>query len=131
MKKLVFISFFSLSLLGFESRGNISVEYNKFYSPVSTSKALRGDFELKQGGFLFSIKAIHDSRDIKRRYIDVEELYYTKSFDDFDIGFGKSIKFWGALELHNLTDIFNSKDILDDISDEEKKLGSWNVTFTR
>ena len=55
MKKLVFIGLFSLSLFGFESRGNISVEYNKFYSPSSSSKAIRGDFELKQDGFLFHI----------------------------------------------------------------------------
>jgi len=46
MKKLVFIGLFTLSLFGFESRGNISAEYNKFYSPSSTSKALRGELEL-------------------------------------------------------------------------------------
>ena len=131
MKKLAFLTLFSLFLFGWESRGNISFEKTKFYSPSKTSPAIRGDLELKNKGLTISLKAISDSKDTKRRYIDLQELNYTFSKGDYDFSFGKSIKFWGSLELHNLTDVFNQKDILDDITDEDKKLGSWNVSASK
>ena len=131
MRKLALLTLFSLSLFAWESRGNISLEKTKFYSPSQTSSAIRGDLELKNKGLTISLKAIHDREDKKRRYIDLQELNYTFSYGDYDFSVGKSIKFWGSLELHNPTDIFNQKDILDDITDKDKKLGSWNISASK
>ncbi len=131
MKKLALLTLFTLSLFSWESRGNISLEKTKFYSPSKTASAIRGDLELKNKGLTVSLKAVSDSKDTKRRYIDLQELNYTFSSGDYDFSVGKSIKFWGSLELHNLTDVFNQKDILDDITDEDKKLGSWNISASK
>jgi hypothetical protein len=51
-------------------------------------------------------------------------------FENGDLLIGRSTRFWGALEFYNLTDVFNTKDFLDDPFDYDAKLGAWNVGYT-
>jgi len=66
----------------------------------------------------------------KRRELYLNEAYMLKSFDSFDVALGKSIKYWGALEGFNITDIFNAKNISLDMFDKDQKLGSYFVSGT-
>ncbi len=42
---------------------------------------------------------------------------------------GKNIRFWGALEVNNITDAFNSDELRSDPFQKDK-LGSWNMEYT-
>jgi len=64
-----------------------------------------------------------------RTYLRFDELYGTYDFEDDQIMIGKNIRFWGALEVRNITNSFNSDELRDDPF-ESDKLGSWNATFT-
>jgi hypothetical protein len=116
-------------------KGNLGFEYKRYFdtaSPkVDSQKAITGELEITKGGFFTKVELLRDSQDIDRRYMNIEELYYKYSADYYDISIGKSVKFWGALELYNVTDIFNEKNILDDITDKDKKLGALNITYSK
>ena len=64
-----------------------------------------------------------------RTYLRFDELYGTYDFEDDQIMIGKNIRFWGALEVRNITNSFNSDELRDDPF-ESDKLGSWNATYT-
>ena len=81
-------------------------------------------------------KALLDYYDIQggeeetlRSYFRVNEAYVKYDFEDSQIMFGKNIRFWGALEVHNLTDGFNINELRSD-SAEKDKIGSWNSAYT-
>ena len=65
----------------------------------------------------------------ERTYLRFDELYGTYDFEDDQIMIGKNIRFWGALEVRNITNSFNSDELRDDPF-ESDKLGSWNATYT-
>ena len=82
------------------------------------------------------VKAQQDYYDIKggsystdRSFIRLDELYAKYDFEDDQIMFGKNIRFWGALEVRNITDNFNLTDLRADPF-ETDKLGSWNAKYT-
>lgn len=64
-----------------------------------------------------------------RSFIRVDELYGKYDFDNDQIMFGKNIRFWGALEVRNITDNFNISELRADPF-ETDKLGSWNAAYT-
>ncbi len=64
-----------------------------------------------------------------RSFIRIDELYTTYNFENNQIMFGKNIRFWGALEVRNITDGFNPDDLRSDVF-ETDKLGVWNATYT-
>lgn len=81
-------------------------------------------------------KAQQDYYDIKggkystdRTFLRVDELFAKYDFEDDQIMFGKNIRFWGALEVRNITDNFNVTDLRSDPF-ETDKLGAWNATYT-
>ncbi|MDF1879880.1 hypothetical protein JHD50_00960 [Sulfurimonas sp. MAG313] len=65
----------------------------------------------------------------KRSFIRLDELYVKQDFEDDQIMFGKNIRFWGALETKNITDVFNPNDFRSDIFKTDK-LGVWNLAYT-
>ncbi len=65
----------------------------------------------------------------ERTFGRVDELYGQYDFDDDSVQFGKSIKFWGALELRNVVDGFNPQDFRTDMLDADK-LGVWNLSYS-
>lgn len=140
MKKLAF-AFLPLLLIGgeFEYTGNIGFEAQYFSHEIANKRdnslALRMEAELKKeiGDDLFvvKLKGILDKDDNERRYFDFNDFYYQHNFEDSDVLIGRNTRFWGALEFYNLTDVFNTKDLLDDPFDYDSKLGSWNIAYTK
>jgi hypothetical protein len=49
--------------------------------------------------------------------------------DDYYLKAGRDVKFWGALELYNITNIYNKQNQDYDEFDKNKKLGTNGITF--
>lgn len=122
-----------------EYKGNIGIEAS-YYSQDNSYKrddmsALYIDAQWKKtfenAQFVVKVKGVFDSNDEGRRYVDFNDLYYKYKFQQSDLQIGRSTHFWGALEFYNPTDIFNTKDRLDDPFDFDSKIGSWNVAYTK
>ncbi len=69
------------------------------------------------------------SADNDRSYLRLQELYMKYDLENSQLFFGKNIRFWGALELKNITDVFNLSDFRSDPT-ENDKMGSWNAAYT-
>lgn len=140
MKKLVLTLFFPIILISseLEYKGNIGflTEYSKTDAKDKRDNALalRLDAELKQEfgdvELFMKFKGIFDKDDKNRRYFDFNDFYLRYNFEDSDILIGRNTVFWGALEFYNLSDVFNTRDLLDDPFDFNLKLGAWNVAYT-
>ncbi len=141
MKKgIALLSFATLVFAsGIEYKGNLGFEYDYFSHDIQNKRdnafATVGEVELKkeigEGEIKVKLKGLYDKDDHNRRYIDFQELYYKYNFENSELLIGKNTLFWGALEVYNLVDVFNTKDILDDPFDYDKKLGTWNISWTR
>ena len=70
-----------------------------------------------------------DSQRNKRTIARVDEAYLKYDFEEDTIEIGKSIKFWGALELNNIVDGFNPNDFRSDMFSSDK-LGVWNASYS-
>jgi hypothetical protein len=140
MKQLIYLALL-FSVLGADTayKGHIGVEGEYFSHDMPNKRddafALRGEFEgktaLENGEFKLKAKVIYDKDDHNRRYLEFEELYYRHDFEEWELLAGRNVLFWGALEVYNLVDVFNTKDTLDDPFDYDKKLGVWNISITR
>lgn len=65
----------------------------------------------------------------ERTFARLDELYLKYDFDNDSIQAGKSVKFWGALELRNIVDSFNPNDYRTDMFNQDK-LGVWNLSYS-
>ncbi len=74
---------------------------------------------------------LHDLRDNQneRTFVRVDELYMKYDFDNDMLSVGKSLKFWGALEVRNIVDVFNPLDLRTDLF-EMQKIGVYNFTYS-
>ena len=70
------------------------------------------------------------SEQTDRTFARLDEAYLKYDFEDDSIQAGKSIKFWGALELRNIVDGFNPKEFRDDMFSKTNKLGVWNISYS-
>ena len=141
MKKLALFSLLPFTLFAgdLEYKGNIGFEAQYLNHDESKKRdnalALRLEAELKKeigdGVVAMKLKGIYDKDDEERRYVDFSDLYYQYNFEDSDILIGRNTRFWGALEFYNITDVFNTKDFLDDPFDYDSKLGAWNIAYTK
>jgi len=112
-----------------EVKGNIGVEYK------TTSKSLTGQLELTKAldeysGFL-QVEMLNDKDDNARNYSIINEAYLKYENENLEFKIGRDIKYWGALEVHNLTDIYNLKNLQYDKYDKDQKLGSEGITLTK
>ena len=98
---------------------NLEVEYNKDDLKLKTKLHVQND--------LYDYKK--SSQQNGRSFARIDELYAKYDFEDEQIIFGKDVRFWGALEVRNITDNFNSDELRADPF-ETDKLGSWNATYT-
>jgi hypothetical protein len=141
MKKLILLPLLSFVVLAsdIEYKGNIGIEAQYLNHDMDNKRdnalALKLEAEVKKevgdGEIVAKVKAIFDKDDQNRRYLDFNDLYYKHNFDDGDLLIGRNTRFWGALEFYNISDVFNTKDFLDDPFDYDAKLGSWNIAYTR
>ena len=67
----------------------------------------------------------------KNNYTKLNEAYIKYFINNDEILIGKEIKFFGVLEGYNITDIFNKKNILYDPFDKKRKLGRYNLSYTK
>ena len=65
----------------------------------------------------------------ERTFARLDEFYAKYDFDEDAIKIGKSIEFWGSLELRNIVDGFNPNDFRDDLF-ANSKLGVWNLNLS-
>ena len=65
----------------------------------------------------------------ERSFVRLDELYLKYDFDNDMISAGKSIKFWGALEVRNIVDGFNPQDFRTDLFGTQK-LGVYNFSYS-
>jgi hypothetical protein len=70
-----------------------------------------------------------DSDKTERTFARLDELYAKYDFENDAIKVGKSIEFWGSLELRNISDGFNPSEFRDDLF-STNKLGVWNMTYS-
>ena len=70
------------------------------------------------------------AKDTHRSYARIDELYGEYEFDESQVLVGKSIRFWGALEVRNIADVFNPYDLRADPF-YKTKLGVINAEYTR
>jgi len=139
MKKQIFISIaLSSMLMSFEYKGEIGVESSYINHDIKdkrdTQNAIRLNAEIQQGfgkgKLVIGLKAIRDLKDEERRYFDFNDFYYKYNFENGDLLIGRNTRFWGAMEFYNHTDVFNTKDWLDDPFDYDSKIGSKNIAYT-
>ena len=64
-----------------------------------------------------------------RTFARVDELFLKYDFEDDSIQAGKSVKFWGALELRNIVDGFNPQELRNDMFKTDK-LGVYNASYS-
>ena len=81
---------------------------------------------------LYAQEAYYDltqDKKTERTFARVDELYMKYDFDEDSIKVGKSIEFWGALELRNIVDGLNPTDFRNDLFSKDK-LGVYNVAYS-
>lgn len=82
---------------------------------------------------LYAQEAYYDtqvsSQQTDRTYVRLDELYARYERADYKFLFGRSIRFWGALELYNLVDRFNARDLRNKMNKVEK-IGAWNMEYS-
>ncbi len=82
---------------------------------------------------LYAQEAYYDftkeSDKTERTFARVNEFYAKYDFKEDALKAGKSIEFWGALELRNITDGFNPTDFRNNIFAKDK-FGVYNVAYT-
>ena len=149
MKKLLLTSIFPLASLyaslldDISFRGDIQ-NITQYYIKVPEEKHPFNDTLLANLETTYSydaltlemqLKAQQDFYDFsagdkqnKRSFIRLDSLYGTYDFENDQIFVGKNIRFWGALEVRNITDGFNPQDMRSDIFTSDK-LGVYNVAY--
>jgi|GEM_PF-1861438 len=143
MKKHIIISTLLSSIIvtnGFalDYKGNFGIEASYLNHDEENKRdkegALRLEFELQQklpkGKAVINLKKVYDLRDEERRYFDFSDFYYKHNFENSDLLIGRNTRFWGAMEFYNHTDVFNTKDWLDNPFDYDSKIGANNVAYT-
>lgn len=145
MKTLLTIFLVSLNLFAeIEINGHLDLD-SEFYLTKQANRdansfTAKQTLELKytQDDFtlftnLYAQEAYNDflksAEQTKRTFARIDELYLKYDGEDTSVQVGKSIKFWGALELRNIVDIFNPNEFRDDMF-SVNKLGVYNGSYS-
>jgi len=95
---------------------------------VEANIEFKKDFD--EGMLFLKVEVLQDMKESSRKYENINELYYKHEFESVDLKVGKDIKYWGSLELHNISDIYNEKNIENDAFNKDKKLGTSGLTLS-
>ena len=141
----LFLGLFLLSSLlygEFEYKGYVGVDTQAYLTKPAGKHpgnlTLQQQLELKytEGDFeaAVNVYAQEDSYDLsdeknERTFIRLDELYGKYYFENDMLFGGRNIRFWGALEVNNIVDTFNTKDFRTDGLDPQKQ-GAWNASYT-
>lgn len=145
MKALVTLLFSFIMLFAeFEASGHIDIEAqnyliakdSKHKSNFTAKQTLELKYEydaLSAYTKLYAQEDYHDTLDASeytgRTFARVDELYLKYDYEDDSISAGKSVKFWGALELRNIVNVFNPSDFRSDMFDADY-LGVYNASYS-
>ena len=145
MKPLLLSLLVSSSLFAeFSVQGEVAIDVDQFLlSPkdkhknaFTTTQRVELTYEkesLKLYANLYSQQAYFDlleeEAQTERTFARLDEFYLNYEFDNALIEVGKTIKFWGALEVNNIVDGFNVRDFRND-SFSNDKLGVYNISAT-
>lgn len=130
MKKISLVIFLSsFAFCEIEIKNYIGYEYKSYLKVKDDKKddnnALTFQSELKynfeDGKIYTKIDALKDSSEEQRDHLNITELYYSKSFSDFDLDIGKKVIFLGSLEAYNIVNIFNRQNHQKDSMATHKK----------
>jgi hypothetical protein len=134
---LLYAEFETKGYVELQSQGYITKPDDKHKSNFTLKQNLELTYEKNDLTLYANIYAQQDycdtlttSKQNNRTFMRLDEAYLKYDFEDDALQVGKSIKFWGALEFINITDIFNPKDLRDDIFDKTQKLGVYNISYT-
>jgi len=144
MKKILlflFLGTYVLAELSYEGYVGADMQaYNKTSTKHSSNLSLEQKLKLRHENKDFlsvlELYAQEDSSDYnnkeknKRSYIRINELYTSYEFEDSKIQLGKSILFWGSLEVKNIVDGFNIQDKRNDPSKTDK-VGAYNIQYSQ
>ena len=97
----------------------LELAYNKDALTVKAKAKAQVDY------YDLQAKEEHNSR----TYLRLDELYAQYDFENDLIMLGKNVRFWGALEVRNITDGFNPDELRGDPF-ETDKLGVWNASYS-
>ena len=110
------------SYIGYEHKSYLKTEDE---NSRDNNNALTFQSEIKynlEDGKIYSlVDAIKDSSENERDHFHITELYYSKSFDTFDLDIGKKVIFLGSLEAYNIVNIFNRQNYQKDSLSTYKK----------
>ncbi len=99
---------------------NLEAAYQKEALKVAGKVRLQQDFnDIEEGA-----KKTH------RSYVRVDELYGRYDLENGEVLAGKNLRFWGALEVRNIADVFNPYDLRADPF-YKTKLGVINAEYTQ
>ncbi|WP_345985799.1 hypothetical protein WCX49_01410 [Sulfurimonas sp. HSL-1656] len=144
MKRLLPLLMTLPLLADIDIRGNVSLQGDAFlnHQPGKHENAatLMGSFEAEYTYEDFRavtrINAQQDYYDLQakeeqtgRSFLRVDEFYGTLDLGDNQLMAGRSLRFWGALEVRNIVDGFNPVDLRNGLF-EEDKIGVWNAALT-
>jgi len=123
--------------VGLETQVYPTIPEGKHQSSFTLQQKLEVAYEYDDFEAALNIYAQEDSSDLKadtdaqnkRTFLRLDEIYGKYNFENDMVFAGKNIRFWGALEVNNLVDTFNTHDFRTDGLDPQKQ-GAWNVAFT-
>lgn len=99
--------------------GTVEAEY--------TRDAFRGVFRADAQQDYYDLQSAPEQNG--RSFVRVDELYGSYDFTDDQVMAGRSIRFWGALEVRNIVDGFNPIDFRTGLF-EDDRMGVWNTAWT-
>jgi len=144
MKLLFTLLILSVLLFGkFEYQGHVGVESQAYIlAPKDKHKNNFTAYEqlemsyahesLKLATRLYAQQDYYDvvgDEENERTFGRIDELYGLYEFDEDTLSAGKNIRFWGALEVRNITDGFNTQDFRNDLFNPDK-MGAWNLAYS-
>jgi len=133
MKSIWFVIALCSMAYSFDHSTHFSVSeigYNESKSETQFSGST--ELKFKDDGYL--LKLLVDylyAPKYDKKYIQLNELYFSQEYKSYVFSLGKIIKYWGELEGYNVVDTFNQKNYLLDPFDKGKKIGTWSVLASK
>ena len=134
-------SFSSFAFAQIQTEGYIGIDTQvysskdaKHSSSITLQQQLKLEYTKNNFSSVLEVYAQEDSSDFNekkdndRSFIRVNEMYVQYEFEEDKILFGKNIRFWGALEAHNIVDTFNIQDGRNDPFTTDK-IGAYNFEY--
>ena len=134
LSSLLYGEFEYKGYMGVDTQAYLTKPDKKHPANLTLQQQLELKYTYEDFEALVNAYAQEDSYDLsseknERTFIRLDELYAKYYFENDMIFAGRNIRFWGALEVNNIVDTFNTKDFRTDGLDPQKQ-GAWNASYT-